>query len=186
MPRNRTRIHKKNGHDGRGDRRIDGPIESSTICMPVAVDVDVENENDASRANPLDGLELRMWDFAQCDPRRCTGAKLARRGVFRPMPLRRPFRGIVLSPNGTVSVSPADRPILDELVSFPPLPPSPSPSPSFSLFRVVVVVVVVVYRSILGSISMLDRIVHYQLFNRPHPRHTLSIQHTSPLPPVRV
>ena len=41
--------------------------------------------------NPLADLELRMWDFAQCDPERCTGAK----GVFRPMPLKRPFRGIV-------------------------------------------------------------------------------------------
>jgi pre-rRNA-processing protein TSR3 len=71
----------------------------------------------AGGVDPLADLELRMWDFAQCDPKRCTGAKLARRGVFRPMPLKRPFRGIVLSPNGTVSVSPADRHILDDLVS---------------------------------------------------------------------
>ncbi len=65
-------------------------------------------------ASPLSGLRLRMWDFAQCDPKRCTGARLARRGVFQSMPLRQPFRGIVLSPNGTKSVSPADAEILDE------------------------------------------------------------------------
>ena len=65
-------------------------------------------------ASPLRGLKLRMWDFAQCDPKRCTGARLARRGVFQSMPLRQPFRGIVLSPNGTKSVSPADADILDE------------------------------------------------------------------------
>ncbi|KAL7497704.1 hypothetical protein ACHAWX_000308 [Stephanocyclus meneghinianus] len=31
------------------------------------------------------------------------------------MPLKQPFKGLVLSPNGTVSVSPADRPILLDL-----------------------------------------------------------------------
>eukprot|EP00567_Pseudictyota_dubia_P004440 CAMPEP_0197438766 /NCGR_PEP_ID=MMETSP1175-20131217/5672_1 /TAXON_ID=1003142 /ORGANISM="Triceratium dubium, Strain CCMP147" /LENGTH=349 /DNA_ID=CAMNT_0042968561 /DNA_START=101 /DNA_END=1147 /DNA_ORIENTATION=- len=64
--------------------------------------------------DPLAGVRLRMWDFAQCDPKRCTGARLVRRGVFQPMPLRQPFRGIVLSPNGTTSVSPADADVLEE------------------------------------------------------------------------
>mmetsp|Transcript_24298 Transcript_24298/g.36717 ORF Transcript_24298/g.36717 Transcript_24298/m.36717 type:complete len:386 (-) Transcript_24298:232-1389(-) len=64
--------------------------------------------------NPLEGLKLRMWDFSQCDPKRCTGARLARRGIFQSMPLKQPFRGLVLSPNATASVSPADASILDE------------------------------------------------------------------------
>jgi hypothetical protein len=78
----------------------------SMMCQPTTPD-----------DNPLKGLQLRMWDFAQCDPKRCTGARLERRGVFRGMPLKQPFKGIVLSPNGTVSVSPADRPILQEMAS---------------------------------------------------------------------
>jgi pre-rRNA-processing protein TSR3 len=78
----------------------------SMMCQPATPD-----------NNPLKGLQLRMWDFAQCDPKRCTGARLERRGVFRKMPLKQPFKGIVLSPNGTVSVSPADRPILQEMAS---------------------------------------------------------------------
>jgi pre-rRNA-processing protein TSR3 len=53
-------------------------------------------------------LRLRMWDFEQCDPKRCTGQRLARRGLLTAMPLKQPFKGVVLSPNGTVSVSPAD------------------------------------------------------------------------------
>jgi pre-rRNA-processing protein TSR3 len=65
------------------------------------------------RTDPLSGLHLRMWDFAQCDPRRCTGAKLAKLGIFEKMPLRHPFRGLVLSPNGKISVSPADTTIVD-------------------------------------------------------------------------
>ena len=63
--------------------------------------------------DPFRGLRLRMWDFAQCDPKRCTGAKLAKIGILQRMNLRQPFRGIVLSPNGTTSVSPADLPILE-------------------------------------------------------------------------
>lgn len=123
-----TTVREKNGHRGRGDRRIDDPTESA-FCMPVGAVASSGDDDDiaglggrrrvveAGEVDPLADLELRMWDFAQCDPKRCTGAKLARRGVFRPMPLKRPFRGIVLSPNGTVSVSPADRHILDDLVS---------------------------------------------------------------------
>lgn len=64
--------------------------------------------------NPLKGLCLRMWDFAQCDPKRCTGARLARQGVFERMPLKQPFRGIVLSPEAKLPVSPADTHIVEK------------------------------------------------------------------------
>jgi len=63
--------------------------------------------------DPFQGLNLRMWDFAQCDPKRCTGARLVRRKILQSMPLKQSFRGIVLSPNGTTSVSPADTHILE-------------------------------------------------------------------------
>lgn len=65
-------------------------------------------------ADPFAGLQLRMWDFAQCDPKRCTGARMVRRGLFQAMPLKQPFRGLVLSPRGTESVSPADKAILEQ------------------------------------------------------------------------
>jgi pre-rRNA-processing protein TSR3 len=65
-------------------------------------------------SNPLEGLKLRLWDFAQCDPKRCTGARLVKRKMFESMPLKQPFRGIVLSPQGATSVSPADSDILEK------------------------------------------------------------------------
>jgi len=64
--------------------------------------------------NALKGLRLRMWDFQQCDPKRCTGAKLARRGIFERMPLKQSFRGIVLSPKAKIPVSPADLEIVEK------------------------------------------------------------------------
>lgn len=62
-----------------------------------------------------DPVKIFMWDFQHCDPKRCSGARLARRGlVTRVSNLKRPFRGIVLSPRGKVAVSAADRPLLEQ------------------------------------------------------------------------
>ena len=123
MPRNksgnyrtnhRARSRQLNNNDG---THPPTPAES-TVCLPVSSGgSDDTNGTTTVKDTALKGLKLRMWDFAQCDPKRCTGARLARRGLFQPMPLKQPFRGIVLSPNGTVSVSPADRSILEDLVS---------------------------------------------------------------------
>ena len=59
-------------------------------------------------------LDLAMWDFAQCDPRRCTGRKLIRMRLCRELRTRSAFSGIVLSPNATACVSPKDRDIVVE------------------------------------------------------------------------
>uniref|UniRef100_A0A7S2NTD7 18S rRNA aminocarboxypropyltransferase n=1 Tax=Leptocylindrus danicus TaxID=163516 RepID=A0A7S2NTD7_9STRA len=48
------------------------------------------------------------------DPKRCSGAKLARRGVLKPMPLNASFKGLVLSPLATLTLSPADESILEK------------------------------------------------------------------------
>mmetsp|Transcript_10285 Transcript_10285/g.22899 ORF Transcript_10285/g.22899 Transcript_10285/m.22899 type:complete len:323 (-) Transcript_10285:62-1030(-) len=114
MPRSKPE-HYKDNHKGSRPRNDDyqggePPSSESMMCMPISDEGDIKPSH-----KHLKGLSLRMWDFAQCDPKRCTGARLARRGVFKTMPLKQPFRGLVLSPNGTMSVSPADRPILEDL-----------------------------------------------------------------------
>jgi pre-rRNA-processing protein TSR3 len=54
-------------------------------------------------------LPLTMWDFEHCDPTRCSGRKLARQGVIRILKLKETCAGVVLTPNATHIVSPADR-----------------------------------------------------------------------------
>ncbi|KAK9469815.1 hypothetical protein V1512DRAFT_273650 [Lipomyces arxii] len=68
-------------------------------------------ENDTVKKLPV---KTAMWDFDQCDPKRCSGKKLARLGLIRNLRIGQKFQGIVISPNGKIPVCPYDREILEE------------------------------------------------------------------------
>ncbi|WVQ79126.1 hypothetical protein IAT38_001221 [Cryptococcus sp. DSM 104549] len=57
-------------------------------------------------------VPVAMWDFDHCDPRRCSGKKLARHNLINSMRVGQRFRGIVLTPQGKKVISPED----DEIV----------------------------------------------------------------------
>lgn len=58
-------------------------------------------------------MPVAMWDFKHCDPKRCSGVKLARNHMLKTLKLNQRFRGIVASPVGQKAVSPADRRLVE-------------------------------------------------------------------------
>ena len=75
------------------------PLREPRRCEPC------EDDGDPS-------VRLAMWDFGQCDSKRCTGRKLCRFGLVRALPTSAHFPGVVLTPQGERAVSPADRDIV--------------------------------------------------------------------------
>lgn len=83
----------KKGREGKGGKRGDRDIPTNTVThkdFPV---------------------RLAMWDFGQCDPKRCSGMKLKRLGYVKVLGMRESFHGLVLSPIGTQIISPEDKEI---------------------------------------------------------------------------
>lgn len=57
---------------------------------------DEEEDEDDGHITTID-VPVAMWDFDHCDPKRCSGKKLARHGLCKDMRIGARFRGIVLT-----------------------------------------------------------------------------------------
>lgn len=72
----------------------------------------------AGSVEAVDGqgkVPLAMWDFGQCDSKRCTGRKLARLNCLKDLRTSQKFPGLIITPVGKYIVSPEDRPIVAHL-----------------------------------------------------------------------
>lgn len=66
------------------------------------------DDDDEEKTSPTLLPPLYMYDFEQCDAKRCTGRKLERLGLLKSLKLTQKCKGIILSPEGTAVVSPKD------------------------------------------------------------------------------
>jgi pre-rRNA-processing protein TSR3 len=71
-----------------------------------------DDDSDHQRTKP--NFRAACWDLGHCDPKRCSGRKLMRAGMMREMAIGQKHSGVIISPNGKKTVSPADREIMEE------------------------------------------------------------------------
>lgn len=74
-------------------------------------DNDSSDEGNSAQGKPPE-FNVAMWDLNQCDPKKCSGRKLARHGLITNLRLGQRFPGLVLTPVGSNCVSPADKDII--------------------------------------------------------------------------
>ncbi|XP_055351768.1 18S rRNA aminocarboxypropyltransferase-like [Paramacrobiotus metropolitanus] len=90
-----------------------GAHDSDSASEHSAAD-DVEQDTEAFWSPGNLPVPLAMWDFDQCDPKRCTGRKLSRLRYVRRLQLRDRFPGILLTPAATSCVSNADKAVIEQ------------------------------------------------------------------------
>lgn len=107
MGHNKPR-RQKNHRSHRVERSFAHDLSGKGTSLPSEYAIDDENEP----ASPK--IQLAMWDFGQCDAKRCTGRKLARFNLLKELRVTAGFGGIVLSPVGTHCVSREDYPLIKQ------------------------------------------------------------------------
>lgn len=71
-----------------------------------------DTDSDGSEGTPPQ-FNVAMWDLNQCDPKKCSGRKLARHNLITTLRLGQRFPGLVLTPVGINCVSPSDKDIIE-------------------------------------------------------------------------
>jgi len=117
--RGRGHSRRKKGRAGiTQSRRIDDDTSTrpesiiSNACSSGGEENDEEHTPGTSNVSIT--VPLAMWDFDHCDPRRCSGKRLARQKLIAVLRVGSRFRGVVLSPKATQILSPSDKIIIDK------------------------------------------------------------------------
>eukprot|EP00158_Paraphelidium_tribonemae_P005903 Partr_v1_DN27581_c0_g1_i1_m30717 putative pre-rRNA processing protein involved in ribosome biogenesis (By similarity) len=92
------------------NRSTSSTLSSSSSSSDTSTASDASSKDRNNIGIPT--ISLGMWDFGQCDPRRCSGKKLERHNLLKVLRVGTRSRGIVLSPNATRVISRADLSIM--------------------------------------------------------------------------
>ncbi|KAG8951786.1 ribosome biogenesis protein tsr3 [Tulasnella sp. 419] len=117
-PPERGRSRGKGKFSSRRDRFVDdyGDVRPDS-AVDVIHDDEAEglpDEETSETDEVVIPMPVAMWDFDHCDPRRCSGKKLARHGLIKELRVGQRFRGVVVTPQGTQPISPSDKSIIEE------------------------------------------------------------------------
>lgn len=96
--------HKKDGFSSRGKKYSNAP-------RPRGPRNEDDEENPAARRP---SFKAACWDLGHCDPKRCSGKKLMKMGYMRELHIGQKHSGVIISPNAKITVSPADREIMEQ------------------------------------------------------------------------
>lgn len=90
------------------ERAADLTLNSSSDSSSSGSDSSSDDDNGKQPT-----FNVAMWDLNHCDPKKCSGRKLARHGLINNLRLGQRFPGLVLTPVGTHCVSPSDKDIIN-------------------------------------------------------------------------
>ncbi len=62
----------------------------------------------------MSDLKLFIYEFGECDPKKCSGHRLVKFNKVKSLNLKYRFNGIMLSPEATKTVSKNDREIMEK------------------------------------------------------------------------
>uniref|UniRef100_A0A8D8QNI7 18S rRNA aminocarboxypropyltransferase n=1 Tax=Cacopsylla melanoneura TaxID=428564 RepID=A0A8D8QNI7_9HEMI len=118
-----SKFQKNHFKQGRSNRQRETHEDDlSDVCHKMSIesseDEHSHTESDDSSDDSCTELDLNftvaMWDMKHCDPKKCSGRKLARHNLIKILKLGERFRGICLTPVGVQCVSKADHHIIEE------------------------------------------------------------------------
>lgn len=73
---------------------------------------DDDDDSQPGRGRP--SFKAACWDLNHCDPKRCSGKKLIKLGMMRDLHVGQRHNGVIITPNGKHTLSPADRELMDQ------------------------------------------------------------------------